>query len=257
MRNKSITLQLRYLRRLPDPEVEMKEKNLQYARVARQLPMDQTALIALDIWDRDLLADMRKRDDKITRERIVPVIRACRKAGLQIIHAPTMGIAMRSDNWVNLLKGETPPDRPYPKWKNTPLWPPSESLSAFYPPRDPRLDAAVKQELEETRFHEWVKPEGDEAVIGNGEELHRLCAQRKILHLLYVGFHTPGCMNLRDYGITAMKQRGFHCILLRDCTNGMEAPEHFDDQIGMKAFIAFFERNGIYTISSDGFIEAL
>ena len=118
MKNKSITLQLRYLRRLTDPEVEMKEKNLQYARVARQLPMDQTALIALDIWDRDLLADMRERDDKITRERIVPVIRACRKAGLQIIHAPTMRIAMRSGNWVNLLKGETPPDRPYPQWQN-------------------------------------------------------------------------------------------------------------------------------------------
>jgi len=93
--------------------------------------------------------------------------------------------------------------------------------------------------------------------IGNGEELHRLCAQREILHLLYVGFHTPGCMNLRDYGITAMKQRGYNCVLLRDCTNGMEAPEHFDEQIGMKAFIAFLERNWIYSISSDELIQAL
>jgi hypothetical protein len=37
----------------------------------------------------------------------------------------------------------------------------------------------------------------------------------------------------------------------------MEAPEHFDDQIGMKAFIAFFERNWIYTITSDELVEAL
>ena len=235
----------------------MNEKNLQYAHVTRQLPMDQTALIALDIWDRDLLADMRRRDDEVTRERIVPVIRSCRKAGLQIIHAPTMEIATRSGNWLNLLGGETPPARPYPKWENSPIWPPSDSLSAFYPPKEPRFDAALRQELGKTGFHELVKPEGDEAVVGNGEELHRLCAQRKILHLLYVGFHTPGCMNLRDYGITAMKQRGFNCVLLRDCTNGMEAPEHFDDQIGMKAFIAFFERNWIYTITSDELTEAL
>lgn len=257
MGNECIALSLRYLRRLTDPEVELREKNLQYAHVRKELPLDQTALIALDIWDRDVLADMRERDDRITRERIVPVIRACRQAGLQIIHAPTREIAARSPNWVNTLEDETPPDRPYPRWENTPIWPPADAQAAAYPPREPRFDAVLRKELDETDFHELVRPEGDEAVVGSGEELHRLCAQRQILHLLYVGFHTPGCMNLRDYGITAMKQRGFHCVLVRDCTNGMEAPEHFDDQTGMKAFIAFFERNWIYTISSDELISAV
>jgi hypothetical protein len=110
--------------------------------------------------------------------------------------------------------------------------------------------------LDQADFHEQVRPAGNEPVIATGEELHRPCARRNILFLLFAGFHTPGCMTNRTYGMITMRSRGYTCILLRDCTNGMETHETFKDQLSMKGTIAFLEQTGIYTLLSDQVIRA-
>ena len=254
----AIHIRPRYVRRYTDPGVERLEKNCQFAFLDWQMPLDEAALICLDVWDRDIQADMHKRDDRITRMRIVPLVAACRRHGLQVIHAPAPPIAEASPNWVRLDGDE---ERPMEK-PRSPDWPPPEFRSRTGPyaryalPREAQA-AADKKLLDNADFHKLVRPVGDEAVVATGEELHRLCAQRGVLHLFYVGFHTPGCMTVRSYGIPQMAQRGFCCILVRDCTNGMETHETFDEQVCMRGAIANLELGTAYTVASDNLIEAL
>ncbi len=258
MAQRTIHLRPRYVRRYTDPGVPRLEKNFRHARLDWDMPLHEAALICLDIWDRDLPPDMRRRDDRITRERIVPVVEAARDNGLQVIHAPATPIAEKHPNWVNLLRDS----RPQAEWPDSPAWPPAEFRGKRGPyekyarPFEPQA-AESREFFEDVDFHELVSPVGDEAVILTGEELHRLCAQRGILHLFYVGFHTPGCMTGRSYGIPAMWKRGYHCILLRNCTNAMENGETFDDQLCMKGSIAYMEIRTAYTLTSDELVDAL
>ncbi len=250
----TIRIRPRYTRRYTDPGIERLEKNCQFAFLDWEMPLAEAALICLDIWDRDIQADMHERDDRITRERIACLLSACRANGLQVIHAPAPPIARRSPNWVRLDVEEQQP--------RAPSWPPPEFLSRtgpyarYAPPPEPQA-AADKDLLDSTEFHPLARPVGDEAVVATGGELHRLCAARGVLHLFYVGFHTPGCMTSRDYGIPQMAHRGFGCILVRDCTNGMETHETFDDQLCMRGAIAHLELYTACTVVSADLIRAL
>ncbi len=253
MPRQSIDINARYYRRFTNPGVERLHTNFNYATVPQNLPLSQTALVCLDCWDKDNVNDMWQRDEKVMLDKIVPLIKTCREAGLQLIHAPSPEIARRDQNWVNLLGDE----KPAPIYPNSPVWPPPDQWPTYQPPHEPEWQKLAWVELHETSFHPLVKPINDESVVANGEELHRLCAKRGIIHLLYVGFHTPGCMTLRDYAPTPMKQRGYHCILLRDCTNGFERFDTVESQELMKSFITYFEMIGIYTITSDELAHAL
>jgi nicotinamidase-related amidase len=250
----AIRVRPRYVRRYTDPGVPRLERNCQFAFLDWRMPLAEAALICLDVWDRDIQADMHERDDRVTRWRIAPLVAACRRHGLQIIHAPAPPIARRSPNWVRLVEGEPRPEPP--------AWPPAEFRSRSGPyaryalPSEPQA-AADRELLDGAEFHPLVRPAGGEAVVASGEELHRLCAQRGVLHLFYVGFHTPGCMTSRNYGIPQMSQRGYSCVLVRDCTNGMETHETFDGQVCMRGAIAHLELYTACTLTSERLIQAL
>jgi len=253
-----IRLSLRYYCRFPDDGREMREADCRYAEAVWDLRLGHIALVCVDVWDRDIHADMREIDDRVTRRRIVPVVEACRRHGLQVVHAPSPPVARRSPNWLNLVAGEQPrSSRP-----DSPDWPGDEfrgktgPYAAYSRPEDP-VRMQLFQDVGRADFHERLRPIDDEAVIATGEELHRLCARRGILHLLYAGFHTPGCMTNRSYGIPQMLARGYTCILLRDCTNGMETHETFADKTCLRGAIAFLEQTGVYTMASDELIAAL
>jgi nicotinamidase-related amidase len=258
MAGAAIRITPRYCRRYTDPGVERLEVNCRHAELDWQMPLAEAALLCLDVWDRDIHADMRELDDRVTRENIVPVLAACREGGLQVIHAPATPIAERSPNWVNLLGDE----RPQRAWPNSPDWPPEEfrrkigAYAKYARPAEPQKEQDDDL-LNRTDFHELVRPVGDEPVIKTGEELHRLCAARGVLHLFYVGFHTPGCLTKRSYGIREMVSRGYNCILLRDCTNGMETHETFAEKTSMRGTIAYLEQQGAYTLTSGQLIDAL
>lgn len=254
MAERMVRLSPRYISRFPATT----EAACRYRTLEWRVPLRETALVCLDIWDRDCHADMRARDDEVTRERIVPLVAACRRAGMMLIHAPSPPIAMRHANWVNRTAGA----ERQPAWPDSPVWPPA-GFRTKQPPYDvfARPDdadrAAAWAMCSAAEFHPLVRPEGDEPVVATGEDLRRLCAERGILHLFYVGFHTPGCMTGRSYGLTQMLARGYHVILLRDCTNGMESHETHADQTCMRGAITYLEQTGVYTMTSDELIAAL
>jgi len=258
MGERTIHIRPRYYRRLTDPGVEMLEVNCRYAFLDWKLPFGEAVLVCIDVWDSDIHADMRAEDDHVTVERIVPVVAACRRAGLPIVHAPAWPTAKTHPNWLQLVGDETP-QKPYP---SSPDWPPQEfrtrtgRYACYAKPREPRA-AECDMVNKAPGFHPLVQPIGDEPVIANGEELHRLCAKKGWLHLIFVGFHTPGCVTNRDYGPPKMIPRGYHCILLRDCTNGMESHENHAEKIGMRGTIPFLEMTGMYSLTSQEWIAAL
>jgi nicotinamidase-related amidase len=253
-----VRLALRYYRRYTDPGVERKEVNCNFAEVEWDMPLTETALVCLDVWDQDIHQDMSAIDNQITVERIVPVVAACRQHGMQVVHAPASPIAERSKNWVNLIKNvPTGTDQ-----GQVSMWPPAEFRSKtgkyarYARPFEPQREGDNRL-MDAVDFHPLVRPQAHEAVVQTGEELHRWCQQQGVLHLFYVGFHTPGCMTRRSYGIPQMLGYGYSCILLRDCTNGMETHETFPEKICRRGTIAFLEEMGVYTILSDQFILQL
>lgn len=253
-----IRIRPRYYRRLPDAGVELLESNGRHGWLDWALPMGQVALVCIDLWDGDFPADMRARDERVTVERIVPVVAACRRAGVTVVHAPAWPTAVRSSHWLNLVGGE----QERTEYAGSPTWPPEEfrrregEWACFKRPVEARA-AEWDQVNNPPGFHPLVRPAGSEPVIGSGEELHRLCAERGWLHLVYIGFHTPGCVTNRTYGPVKMLPRGYTCVLLRDCTNGMESHETCVDQACMRGAIAFLEMTGVFTLTSEEWIEAL
>ena len=73
-----------------------------------------------------------------------------------------------------------------------------------------------------------LAPVASDVVIANGEQLHKLCEARGVLHLFFVGFATNICVEHRDYGTRAMADRGYNVILLRDGTTGIELTAGLD-----------------------------
>jgi nicotinamidase-related amidase len=249
----------RYARLGVDDGQELTEDNFHYAHLDWMFPLEQAALIALDCWSWHYSRQCHDRIDRITREHIRPLLEACRTHGLQVIHAPAGGVAEKSDGWVNLLEGVEKQGE-YP---DLPDWPPADfrnksgDFASFARPRETH-EAVTDEHRENKRwYHQCAAPIAGEAVILNGEELHRLCAQRGIMHLFYVGFNTNACMVYRDYSIKDMIARGYHGILLRDATTGMELADTVDDMTCTRGQIASLEQFGAYTLKTNELITAL
>jgi len=240
--------------------VEEAERNYHHRTLVWDMPLAEAALVCVDCWNWHFSRDTRERIERITRERIAPLIEACRRHGMLVIHAPADPVATRHPNWIRLKPKDA---KPQPQWPDSPDWPPKEfkektgPYAKYAKPGHPQLDARALHRETKRDFHPLCQPVGDEPVILDGEELHRLCARRGILHLFYVGFNTNACIMMRDYGLQEMSRRGYDVILVRDCTTGMETAETAADMACTRGTICTIEQFIGYTVSSDELIEAL
>lgn len=253
---RSLHIRPRYYRWYVDPSVEWIETNTGYAELDWEIPISQAAMVLVDVWNRHYLKDTEVRAKAIVQEKIVPLLSACREAGLQIIHAPSPSLAKQHPAWVGLSKDD-----------NTSVgrqedWPPAEfrSKSGIYKPYarpvEPRGEERAKH-VAALEMHPQVQPEGDDVVIATGEELHQYCKQKGVLFLFYLGFNTNACILLRDYGTLRMHERGYEIIIVRDCGTGMESFETHDQLWQTRGAILFLEMFGKYSISSEDLIAGL
>jgi nicotinamidase-related amidase len=256
----AIRLRPRYYRLYTEPGVALAEENFRYRTLDWNMPLKEAALISLDVWNYHFARDTLERVDDISRNKIAPLVEACRKGGLQVIHAPASPVAQKQPNWVKLIPED---EKAQPIWPKSPEWPPADfrnrkgEYAQYALPPEPQEAERNRHRAELRDFHPSVKPVGDEAVILSGEELHRLCAKRGILHLIYVGFNTNACVIMRDYGMIAMMTRGYHAILVRDCTTGMETHETKAQMMCTLGTIATLEQFGAFTVTSEELMDAL
>jgi len=254
----------RYYRWHVDPGVEWIEKNTGYAELDWQIPLSQAALVLVDVWDRHYIKDPEERAEKIIQERIRPLLAVCRRAGLQIIHAPSPSQARANPAWVGARQAKALPGGKIRKAAagGEQVWPPrafrgkSGPYKKYARPLEPRAKDRAEM-LKGLAMHPDVQAEGSEVVVANGEELHQYCKQKGIMFLFYLGFNTNACVLLRDYGTIEMSKRGYEILIVRDCTTGMESFETHDELWQTRGAILFLEMFGKYSVSSEQLIAGL
>lgn len=195
-----------------------REQDFHYVEDELVIPVGQAALVLVDCWNTG--NDWR---EDIKREKILPVVKAARKAGLAVLHAPTERVARkypRSEKYFEPGDGEQPTSYASPD----PDWPPEQFVK-----REGEYAGYVRnyhpsgwKDHFSLAIADILTPEGGDYVVRSGNHLHKICKRLRILHLFYAGFAANICVVRRDYGMVAMGSRGYNTILLRDCTGALE-----------------------------------
>ena len=250
----SLSLKPRYHRWHVDPGVEWREANTRAALLNWDIPVSQTALVLVDVWQRHYIKDPEERAEKIINTRLLPLLSVLRKKGVQIIHAPSPEVAVTHPNWIKIQTKDQ-------IFGNRDVWPPTDFLSSTGPysqfamPFEPMEE--VRRKMPPLNFHPKVQPLEGEPVVANGIELHEYLKKNKLLFLLYAGFNTNACIINRDYGTIRMRDRGYRIILLRDCTTGMESKDTQTTLDQTNGTILNLEMFGCFTVKSDEIISGL
>jgi nicotinamidase-related amidase len=231
------------------------ESNTDYAYLDWTLPLEQTALILVDVWDHHYLRDTEDRAEKIIDEKLAPLLACCRQARMPIIHAPSPPHACKHPNWIG------PSTTSKPTLQDA-TWPPPEfrtkagSYASYRRPTEARETelASLRAKL---NIHPKVQPVQNEPVVATGDELHEYCKKQGILFLFFAGFNTNACILVRDYGTLEMSRRGYEVLLVRDCTTGMESRHSQPTMSQTQGAILFLEMFGQYSVSSHDLCDGL
>ena len=214
------TLAVRYAREVTDPGEPCVEENFRLGIREWRLPLSQCALVMVDCWSTHVVESHLKRGGLIAEKQILPVLQTFRAAGMTVVHAPAPETAQRYPEFLVHSEVQLPPS-PQTAWPPTAFLQKEGDYACFAKPAEP-----VAVEYARTSGPRMIlpclEPVPGDVVIGNGEQLHRVCEERQCLHLFYCGFATNICVEHRDYGMRAMASRGYNVILLRDGTTGIE-----------------------------------
>ncbi len=251
----TLSLPCRYYRVYTDPDVPCEEQNFHHIERLLPLPVEQTALVLVDLWSTHYISTWLSRATQVLQDRVLPVRHAARAAGMLVIHTPSPAVAQRYSH-----PPDDPPNQPAP-----PLdWPPpafrgiyrSGEYAAFGRNPEPRLQQALERYPRDLDISPLVQPHPDEPILHTGPELHRLLAGRGILHLVYAGFATNWCIMHRDYGILAMERRGYNVILVRDATTGVEFHDTVSSLAATQMTVREIETKHAWSCTTDAFITA-
>lgn len=256
-----LQLTVRHIVHEPNPpDLAYREEHFGYVHLPVSIPVEQAALVLVDCWDQIIVESFQERAERICERTIHPVLEASRSAGITVIHAPSPPVAEKFRQY----------------------WPPESaderatmpSAAADWPPADfaqrqgrwahlqARRSGLHQEQLDridrDRSIHPAVLPRAGDIVIATGAQLHRLCRERGILYLFYAGFATNICVPDRDYGLRAMRERGYALVLLRDATTGVEARDTYPLLAATSVMIHQFELRDIAgTITSDAFLASL
>jgi nicotinamidase-related amidase len=208
------------------PGLPYREEHFGSKYAAVSVPPTEAAIVLVDCWDEPTIESHGERSAHICRDLIRPLLDVCRALGVTVVHAPSPPVAQKFPQWLRYA-GESELN-PQPKLVSD--WPPPDfaqrqgkwaNLEAHYGAEWMPL----RRQHEEARsIDQAVWPAEEDYVIATGEQLHRLCRDNQIRYLFYAGFATNYCVPHRDYGVFAMRERGYCIVVLRDCTTSIGAP---------------------------------
>src|SRR5262245_60256900 len=113
-------LPCRHYRAYTDPVVPRVEANFHHAERPLPVPVEQAALVLVDVWSTHYIDSWLQRAGEVTRQRIVPVLDAARQIGMTVVHAPSPQVAE---------KYGAPPSEPAAGGRLPGDWPPAEFRS--------------------------------------------------------------------------------------------------------------------------------
>ena len=250
---KSLNLRVRYFQDSTPADVPCRETAFIHREIEMPLPIAETALVLVDLWNVHFIESWIERAARVTVDCVVPVIDAARKVGMTIVHAPSPSVAEQYPQ----LQRHKPPQ---PSTPNT--WPPSEFRSrsgdynVYRGPRSqpPGIGIHWDKLSPQLSMSPAIEVQEDDYVIATGQQLHELLEERQILHLIYAGFATNWCVLGRDYGIRSMSRYGYNIILLRDATTGVEFPDTYENLFTTEIAIREVEQQYGFSASNDDFL---
>ena len=221
------------------------------------LPVEQIALVLVDVWGEHYVASHVARTAEITTGRIKPLMQAFRGLGAVVIHAPSPDCARLYAQWGKYAveagksgQGGGGEDWPPAKFRRK-----EGDYARWARPQDPQ-DAEFDRIIEERFIQRDVEPQEGDEVIATGEELQRLLEERGLLFLFYAGFAANMCVPFRDYGMRAMKNRGYEVVLIKDCTTAIEVADTADELLLSRAAAVDVEQNIGYTVTAAELLAA-
>ena len=253
---KTLDLRVRYFQDSTPADVPCRETEFVRREFEMPLPLDETALVLVDLWNVHFIESWIERAKQVTVDCLVPVIDTARKLGMTIVHAPSPSVAAQYPQ----LERHNPPQ---PSTPNT--WPPPEFRSRsgdyniYRGPRSqpPGIGIHWNKLASQLSMSPAIDVKEEEFVIATGQQLHELMEERGILHLLYAGFATNWCVLGRDYGIRSMSRYGYNIILLRDATTGVEFPDTYDNLFTTEIAIREVEQQYGFSASNVDFLKII
>ena len=247
----SLDLTVRYYQDSTPEGIPVREENFERREIPMSMPVDQTALVLVDLWNDHFIDSWIERASTVLKNSVLPAIEAARSAGLTVIHGPCPEVAIQYEQ---VKQHRTP------KPGHQPTWPPPEFRrreGAYHTYRGPRDQYPGIRDIPETRrMSDLVEVGDDDIVIATGQQLHDYLKSEKILHLIYAGFATNWCVINRDYGVKDMRGRGYNVVLLRDATTGVEFPDTLDQLFATELAIREVEQKYGFSVSNEDFFAA-
>ena len=246
----TLDLSVRYFQDATPEGIPCREEHFIRREVGMALPLQQTALVLVDVWDNHFIESWLERAGRVTAEGVVPVLAKAREVGMTVVHAPSPPIA----ETYKQLKRHTPAVP-----SAVADWPPAEfraragEYAAF---RGPRSQPPGIPDIPELGMSPLVEVREEEFVVATGDQLQEVAREQGVMHLIFAGFATNWCILNRDYGMRAMARRGYNMILLRDATAGVEFPDTVDACFATEMAIREVEQQLGFSASNGDFFAA-
>lgn len=173
--------------------------------------LEKTAIVLMHAWDPGNIKDYPgsyravehlKRAQEIINNQLPKLLNSCRNNKIKIYH-------LADEKHISITNLPSPnKDKVY------------QQLSSFKQesvfPGDHNIDDITKKGRTPLLINDF------EPVVYNGEQLHTLCLQDNINHLVYVGFAINWCLQFSPGNMNEMSTRGFICSTIKECVTAVE-----------------------------------
>lgn len=209
-------------------------------------------VIAVDIWNYHWCKTATMRVDAFV-PRMNKALEAARSMGMTVMLCPSDVV----DNYVGFSQREAV--------LALPIVPVPNVLEVTCPPVPDAGGCACGRERCAGNYgwdamHPDLKIRKDDWMPDTQAEVYTICQQRKLTHLIYVGFHTQVCLLGKPMGLRAMKSAGLQCVLARDMTDahpGYDPARDFTPDLNTEQVVEHFEKHLAPTIHFQNELQKL
>jgi nicotinamidase-related amidase len=214
----------------------------------------RTAVVVCDMWDDHWCKSAAARCGELAK-RAEPVLKACRDAGMTVVHCPSDTMAFYKDHPARKRAAEVKRVEP-PKAKDAPD-PPLPIDDSDGGCDDARPAKSFKAW---TRQHAAITIDGaTDYVTDSGGEVYSIMKGKGIDTLLVMGVHTNMCVLNRTFAIKQMVKWDVRTFLVRDLTDAMYNPKMrplVSHDAGTRLVVEHIEKHWCPTIESAALCKA-
>lgn len=192
-----------------------------------ELKVAETAIIVCDMWEDHPCKMAAHRVDVMAPE-MNRVLSAARSHGVQIIHAPSGGMAhydaTPQRRRIKAAPAAKPPV-PLEKWCFLDPAREAEYPIPYTQTREDCDDPELSSDIHTSRRqHPAIKIVGFDVVSDQGDEIFNLIEHLGIRNVILMGVHVQYCVLGRPFGIRQMVRLGKNVVLCRDLTDALYNP---------------------------------